>query len=157
MHSKTHGNPVNPCTQNANWVPFSAFCRSSDHTRERTIILSERNYDVFFPVPSPAFICVVFARSMCSFASLSPSLRPPLPVFLSLIRTLMHTQSSPPRSLLLRAVSFTSVCDPRTDSDSREGGGRGWINTSARRPRGTLRLKPLAVQRPQARRLRSRE
>lgn len=76
--------------------------------------------------------------------SLSCPFRPPS------THSYAHIHTSPPRSPHLHAGSFTSMCYPRGDSDS-EQGGRGRINTTEKRPQGTLRLKPTCSSRTTSR------
>lgn len=72
-------------------------------------------------------------------------------------RTRAHTWTLLPRRLPPSWCCLIHFSTPSTHWLQLEQGGRGWIYTSKRRPQATLRLDPLAVQRPQARRLRSRE
>lgn len=141
------------------WGQFISLCRPRGCTPIPLIL---------FPVPlalrwylrSLVFIIVC----LCLPAQIPPlssgSLPPPCADIVTLTLPQAHAHAhkhvSPAHSPRLGAVSFTSVLHPRTNSNL-EQGGRGWIYTTKRRPQATLRLDPLAVQRPQARRLRSRE
>lgn len=149
------------CSEISAVLTFRLFISSFCHPRACTPIPL-----ILFPVPLALrwYLRSLMFMIVCLCL---PAQIPPFSSDSSLLHALTHsharTQTLLPRIVLpppnpprLGAVSFTSVRHPRTDSNL-EQGGRGWIYTSKSRPQASLRLDPLAVQRPQARRLRSRE